>query len=718
MTKLHAGPREPLPELDWIAITPSVIADAAARRALRRCAKRLIDVGNNGTAALTVATIRAQETALAREQDIAIALELVLCINVLCDLQAQGWQLRVDRGGIAALPPVRRAGMLADDKADIRARHLVERDAQLCQAPTRRFVREMERRRLFRGQWHSVFSLMRDGRELAAQLCRALEVPAGAERNQLLRATIDPYVQVIMHDAVCEQTGLRLGDVWRYFRHTWSTTYQSTPGRKIFFLVRDRAAPNHPVIGVGSLGSAIVRLHVRDEWIGWTGSDFIDQLRAHPSVGWARWLDSWLRTLIKDVYLDDFIEQNVLTRAELAQPSASTIKRLARIAVDERRVHRLYPARGQHKSTSGTRAEPDWQRQAKTHLFRSKRAGTLAELLDARRRLLEVGFTSPTRSSLRRALDNREAVRAVQTVLRHVKAAHVGVNMMDITVCGAVAPYNLLLGGKLVSLLMASPDVTAAYNARYRSASSVIASSMAGRKVQRSPQLVLLGTTSLYGVGSSQYNRLRIPAEAIGGSTKRELAFIPLGKTVGYGSYHFSGETMRAIEPVLRQLQHGRPVNSIFGEGVNPKLRKVRSALDAVELPSDLLLQHGSPRLVYAVPLATNFRDVLLGRARRARYILPPSPTTTARIVDFWCTRWLARRVESPGVIDAVAKESLVNPVRHGARVVLPEVPEEVGPLFSTAKSAAEYAAPLADVRASEIRAGTRLQPERRKQRT
>jgi hypothetical protein len=36
--------------------------------------------------------------------------------------------------------------------------------------------------------------------------------------------------------------------------------------------------------------------------------------------------------------------------------------------------------------------------------------------------------------------------------------------MADITVCGAVQPYNAVLGGKLVAMLSASPEVVQAYH--------------------------------------------------------------------------------------------------------------------------------------------------------------------------------------------------------------------------------------------------------------
>jgi S-DNA-T family DNA segregation ATPase FtsK/SpoIIIE len=38
-------------------------------------------------------------------------------------------------------------------------------------------------------------------------------------------------------------------DIWRYFRLTWSTPSESTPGRTIKYLIRDAAHPNHAVMG-------------------------------------------------------------------------------------------------------------------------------------------------------------------------------------------------------------------------------------------------------------------------------------------------------------------------------------------------------------------------------------------------------------------------------------------------------------------------------------
>ncbi len=102
---------------------------------------------------------------------------------------------------------------------------------------------------------------------------------------------------------------------------------------------------------------------------------------------------------------------------------------------------------------------------------------------------------------------------------------------------------------------------------RYGRQSSIIASSMKGEGVVRPPNLVLLATTSLYGVGSSQYNRVRIPLEDVGGKAGAKLEYAELGMSKGYGSYHFGRASVDYLETLVPRGGDSRKVNSIFGEG-------------------------------------------------------------------------------------------------------------------------------------------------------
>lgn len=668
---------------DWIRIAPAVAAGGSSELLAETAAglAGLDSRSEDGLARLQRMRQRALEKALSYGND---AQHARVRISVLCDLRGQGWEIRSNEDGVHIRPPAKETEPSAE-KARVRADLLVERDQQLREDAVRHFVTDMERRYLGpAGRWVSVFSLMRDGAELADDLRAASAAGSEAEQLAALQHVIRPYIQVV-DDGACEHTGLRLKDIWRYFRHTWASPHKSLPGRNIWFLVRDAAAPFHPVIGIAALGSAVVQLAIRDRWMGWSRERFIERLQDAPNAFWAGWVADRLTEQIDAIYVADFTAAGQLQLGDLVAPTVDLISRLRGLADVAREKHRLHGSSKEHKSVEDD-ASVDWEERARTDLFKWKRASTLAELLEDVLRLRAAGFDEPSAEKLQAALRSAEGRQAIGRILRRVKAAHVGIDILDITVCGAVAPYNHLLGGKLVSLLLASPEVRLAYERRYAERSSVIASAMAGRSVQRRPQLVLLGTTSLYGAGSSQYNRIRMPAVAAGGKQGEVVEYVELGTTEGYGSFHFSSVTLREIRMLLAQTSNGRRVRHIFGEGANPRMREVREALDKVGLPSDRLLRHGSSRIVYAVPLATNAREVLLKADEQPKYLVPgDEPAQRTRdIVNYWMTRWLVNRVRNERVLKQVGQHVLAYPIDHGGRVVLPPGHEDT-PLFTAA---------------------------------
>ena len=101
-------------------------------------------------------------------------------------------------------------------------------------------------------------------------------------------------------------------------------------------------------------------------------------------------------------------------------------------------------------------------------------------------------------------------------------------------------------------------------------------------------------------------------------------------------------------------------------------------------MDGERLLLHGDSRIIYAIPLANNFREMLLGLEARPKRIFPDEPGTesTKRVAEFWRTRWLMKRIEKDGVLDEVARHTLIHPIRHGARVTVPVEMDE-GLLFS-----------------------------------
>ncbi|MGB9233876.1 MAG: Druantia anti-phage system protein DruA [Terriglobales bacterium] len=630
--------------------------------------RRLVGSASGGTSLwFDVATLQGLREAICKSKRLTGGqLKSLVSQSILLDLVGQGWRVEEKQKNFYLVPEAVESREL---KANIRSRHLLERDAQLREPAVTEFIRSMETRRLTNKGWHSIYSVMRDGEELASSLNQFATNREAFRAN--FREVIDPYIQFVEQGAICSETGLLLNDIWRYFRHTWVTTYKSVPGRSMMILVRDRSRPFHPVIGIAALGSSVVQSAIRDRWIGWDRESVLARLCSTPSRATVRYLQEELRAQINNLYKKDLLSSKLISARELQTPSKACVARLRKESENLIRLHRKFPGAAVHKSQAELDLRRYWVNRSQTHLFKSKRCKRLASLLEVRRVFQETGIFSATTRLLSKHFSEARVKDAIAQLVRLTKVDKVGINMMDITVCGAIAPYNHLLGGKLVCLLLCSPSVFSHYQKRYRTQVSLIASGMQGRVVRRKADLVLLCTTSLYGSGSSQYNRLKIRADKIGGHPNTVIQYQELGNSEGFGSFQFSKETIRLIDALLGRSRRGRKVNSIFGEGVNPLMRKIREALDLLRLDSESLLRHGNKRIVYGVALAGNFREYLLGMAKRPHFILPKtfSKRCTEQLVSYWADRWLFGRIQSVDIMQQVAQHSLAYPIAHGAQV-------------------------------------------------
>ncbi len=522
----------------------------------------------------------------------------------------------------------------ADVKGTLRQALVANRDEQLRDPTVRAFVRRMEQLRRYRGQRVSVRSLLASPTQLVSDLRGALAAPE-ATRTEQLSGLVKPYLQ-LASELPDEHTGLRLLDVWRYCRYTWSLPFQTQPGRRMFYLVRDAARAFHPIIGIAALGSAVVQISVRDNAIGWSldaladKADPLEQV-AHLPKRAAQVAALWreLDTAMKEIYLDDLLEEGVLTMAECKYPTPGTLARLV-AAVDQ-------DFKGSRERQT---QKIDLAEEARSPMFRKKRVQVLEELLSAR---LEFNKYAALDSEelYQQLVKSSEGRRALRMAVRSLKKRHVAASLMEITTCGAIPPYGPLLGGKLVAMLMASPQVVKDYKERYGTFKSVIASRMRGADLVRRSNLVLLGTTSLYHVGSSQYNRIRFPGKS------SDISYQLLGKTVGYGSVHLSQKTYDLIQELLREQETSQSYT--FAAGVNYKLRSMSAALGMLGLQK--LQQHSTPRLVYAVPTAENWQEYLTGQDTEPRWHfqdIDNPKAETNQIIEFWKKRWFINRVQRP----------------------------------------------------------------------
>jgi len=291
----------------------------------------------------------------------------------------------------------------------------------------------------------------------------------------VLGSTIDPVIEVC--------TTNKQHDLFRIYRYFWSSPYSEYVGRRIKLIIRDDGLPSRPVIGIAALGSPIIHIPERDEWLGW----------------------------------------------------------------------------------------------------------------DKKTRTKNLIYT------------------------------------MDAYVIGALPPYNYLLGGKLVSLLLASNEVREIYRAKYEH-------QVTFKEKRLASELAGLFTTSLYG-NSSQYNRLKF---------NNELIYQPIGQTKGFGTLHLSEQTIQLMIELLKSK--GIIIGHKFGDGPSWVMRVIRTAGDLLGFDSDFLLKHSFKRNIYFVSHAENDKEFLNGIALRPEFKDRP----INELVGFWQERWLKNRKQNPDIVASV----------------------------------------------------------------
>lgn len=577
---------------------------------------------------------------------------------VLRDLLSLGWQTMAANGFLYVRPGA--PGVLS--KSAARRQLEFGRDDQLAEPASRKFLLSLERPHRTSG-CRPVTDLIADGRVLAEGLQAAALLDDTAQ-DAALAELCQPYLQLVTPDARDEYTNLRLMDVWRYFRHTWATRYRTSPGRNLFYLIRDAAQPSHPVIGITALGNTVMQLTPRDDAIGWT----IDGLR--QAIADRRVADSELlrafRRRVEEDYADVFVDDLPVPQA---LPGVVDDAMLERLEVIERQAVGERADRLRESDRDESVAERvldvdqvDLERLARSPLFRAKRARLVRDLFRVHRVLSQA-------SSVEALLAFPSGEWAINQLLRQLKKRFSATSMMEITVCGAVPPYNHLLGGKLACLMMLSPRVRRDYEERYRGTYSIIASQMAGRPVIKPPCLVFLGTSSLYPGRSSQYNRVKLPPGSCDGQGMAAI-YRELGASEGYGSPNLSSETEAALETLASQAREFRNVNFVFGEGQSPKLRQLREGFAALGLNRSNVLNHGTRRIIYGIDLVENSTRLLLGVDAQPRFLIPDRDDTEEQIAAFWRRRWLAARLAYRPALDAVATSS---PLKERVSRLIPD---------------------------------------------
>ena len=208
---------------------------------------------------------------------------------------------------------------------------------------------------------------------------------------------------------------------------------------------------------------------------------------------------------------------------------------------------------------------------------------------------------------------------------------------MDIYTLGALPPYSVLLGGKLVAYLAASNEVRQHYKSKYESTASL----MQQRMIPSG--LVCLTTTSAFG-RSSLYNRLKY---------REELVARPIGYTQGFGTLHLSD-----FYDQVREYAETVGISSRGGYGVGPRIRwqVVSRVLKSLGLQGRFL-KHGVRRQVFLYPLIDNLESYMAGDSKEPVYKNMPAKD----LVDFWRDRWLLPRTSRVNHWPHWSKDEMLN---------------------------------------------------------
>lgn len=579
-------------------------------------------------------------------------LKYAASLSVLKDLSQQGWCFQSEGSTLK----LRMEDEDHDDKAHIRYRLSAEKNAQFKVDSIRKFILKMEEPRLYKDEMVSIKNLIGDKEELIRRI----------KANEQVCC---PYVQLVSHEKDV-YTGLDLLEIWRYFRYTWSIPYKTMPGRNLFYLVRDAGQKHHPVMGIFALGNSVLNLTVRDDDIGWTLDAIKKNMQQKNNVMYCEQVVSGTdgKTIKVRITKPDETDKEFERRtSEYADKIMPLLEKNIKVAIDDLYTKDLK----YYKQTKFPKQEyidyllevvkeqdalsinnknneinPNWVEETLKPLFKKKRATELAKLLKAKKTIMDIPEGSNA-FRLRYLLSKEEGRQAITTALIANRKCKIGSNMMDIIVCGSIPPYNELLGGKLVSILACSPQVIADYTKRYKNQVSEIASRMKGRKVVRDSHLVYLGTTSLYAIGSSQYNRIKVPLNG-----NRMLEYRKMGITEGYGTVYFSIDTSLMFSKILELQDGGKRINHVFGEGTSPRFRMISRGFSAIGIRASAFLNHYSPRIVYSINLAKNTNEYLVGIDDEVDYgfdINNPEDVkmNTQKLIDFWYERWMLMRLSS-----------------------------------------------------------------------
>ena len=603
------------------------------------------------------------------------------CCSLLADLLAGGWHVGLGLEGFLISKPDYSTAFtgnnLEETKEKMRRVQKINRDKHMKSVEIQRFIQRMEKPRKIGNEEKSILDLIDNGKELA-EIFKDISQLDEEKKISLLKKIISPEIVICYPEDPlfreeqnnCPYTGLRLGDIWKYFRLTWSNEYKSVPGKSFPILIRNAARPNKPIMGIAMLRSAALADEAREDAIGWTDEATIRKKIYSKEIEidfFVKAMVECLNEQIDNIRSDDF---DFLNSKLIKEPKEDVIKKLKKTYEDEfnRRKSDLKNEKKKPPKISSFEPE-DWMKESEEAVFKKKRAIKLSKFLEIRKAFNEVKIQKDPARGYATLIhpSNKKGNELISAALREIKTKALAENIMDLGVCGAVAPYNELIGGKLIAALMGSTEVRTLFKSRYNGKKykfpSIIASSSKGKAVYRDANLMCLTTTSLYGVASSQYNKIKflkkdypeLETDVIWSEAKKNKQS---QKTKGQGVYHFSNETSKLLGILtLKKLKYVE-VNHKFGEGTSPKLRKSIVGIDCLldysksNIQLDTFFAHSMQRKNYIFFHEKNILKKIIDQKKNFSNIIS---SKAENITSAWLKRWLIKRINRDETLEKLA---------------------------------------------------------------
>lgn len=571
---------------------------------------------------------------------------------LLRDLLRTGWLYNINSGVLELTLPSSNCTSVSQDeiiKIKQQLRNCMEMSRLERLEESKEFIYRLESGSGTKGK---IQDLIADSNELYSTLSAIAELATEQEKINVLRKKIKPYLDYV-DDGIDEFTGLKKSEIWRYFRYSWSNTSESTPGRTMLYLIRDAGQKKHPVMGIASLENTALQLTKRDDFLGWTPNAYIESMDDN--------LESYIKKMNElityiNAGLDEINIDGLCTRKQCENPTDNVINKLKDITEKEYK-NREIALKEEYIETEKSDLG-GISKKAESALYLRKRADQLAQLLNAKLQITKL-IKDGVLEDYKNFINSEDGKSIIRIALLTVKKVHIGSSMMELNVCGAVPPYNSILGGKLVALLMLSKEVVDQYKHKYENTPSEIASRMKGEAVVKPANLVFIGTTSLYYIGSSQYNRLSLPKELFG---KFDVKWTRLGETAGYGTMHISDITTKCLYEVAERNMGYSQINHVFGEGTSPKLRLINSGVRSImeekiaNLAANQFPKHSMPRIIYGAPIINNLQNYLFNKNCKPDYYFGDMTASevSEKIIDYWRNRWLKMRLNNKEALENI----------------------------------------------------------------